>query len=136
MEYLPITSIFAALLAVIMFFMTLMVSMGRINLGKTQGDTAKYPIDHGNDENLKRKIAAFSNFTEYAPMCLFMLALIEFNNAPSSLLWILGTAFIAGRLLHVYGMLTNPHFPLPRIIGMLATYATLLMPAGWLFFNT
>ncbi len=135
MEYLPITSIIAASLAVIMFALTSMVSIGRINLGKAEGNSAKYPIHDGNNENLKRRISAFSNFTEYAPMCLVMIALIEINGATSTLIWSLGLAFVAGRILHVIGMLTNPHFPLPRIIGMFATYAALLVPAAWLVIN-
>ncbi len=132
MEYLPITSTIAASLAVVMLILTLMVSIGRINLGKAEGDVAKYPIGDGNDENLKRRISAFNNFTEYAPMCIIMIALIEINGASSSLIWSLGVAFVAGRILHVIGMLTNPHFPLPRIIGMFATYAALFVPVGWL----
>ena len=135
MAYLPITATFAATLAVLMFVLTLLVSMGRINLGKAEGDAAKYPIHDGNDETLKRRIGAFNNFTEYTPMSLIMLALIEFNGAPATLIWILGASFVGGRVLHVIGMLTNPHFPLPRIVGMFATYAILLVPAGWLFFE-
>lgn len=135
MEYLPITSVIAVSLAVTMFIITLMVSIGRVNLGKAEGDVAKYPIGDGDNENLKRRISAFSNFTEYAPMCLIMIALIEINGASSSLIWSLGVAFVAGRILHVIGMLTNPNFPLPRIIGMFATYAALLVPAGWLILN-
>jgi len=132
MIYLPVTSTIATSLAFIMLVLTFMVSISRINLGKSEGDIAKYPIHDGNNENLKRRISAFSNFTEYAPMCLIMIALIEINGATSTLLWVLGGSFVAGRILHVIGMLTNPHFPLPRIIGMFATYASLLVPAGWL----
>lgn len=134
MADLPITSMIAALLAVIMFILTIMVSISRINLGKAEGDTAKYPIHDGNNENLKRRIGAFSNFTEYAPMCLIMITLIEINGASSTLIWSLGGAFVAGRVLHAIGMLNNPHFPLPRIIAMFATYAALLVPAVWLVF--
>lgn len=133
MDFLPITSIISATLALIMFVLTLMVSMRRINLGKAEGDIAKYPIADGNNESLKRHIATFRNFTEYVPMSIIMLALIESNGASSTLVWSLGITFIVGRLLHVMGMLINPHFPLPRIIGMFATYAILLVPATWLF---
>ena len=73
MEVLPITITIATLLAVQMFVMTLMVSMRRVDLGKSEGDVAKYPIDHGNDESLKRRIEAFSNFTEYSPCALLCL---------------------------------------------------------------
>lgn len=135
MNYLPITSMIAATLAFLMFGLSLMVSMGRINLGKAEGDVAKYPIHDGNNENLKRRIGSFSNFTEYAPMCLIMLALIEASGASPTLIWSLGISFVVGRVLHLVGMLINPHYPLPRITGMLATYATLLIPAGWLFLH-
>lgn len=133
--YLPITLTIAAALAMLMFILTISVSLRRISLRKAEGDVAKYPIHDGNDENLKRRIGAFSNFIEYAPMCLIMLALLETNGASSTLIWSLGAAFVAGRVLHAIGMLTNPHFPLPRIIGMCATYAVVLVPAGWLVMN-
>lgn len=131
MEVLPITITIAVFLAVQMFVMTLMVSMRRVDLGKSEGDSAKYPIDHGNDEILKRRIEAFGNFTEYVPMCILMLALLEFSGASPALVWGLGISFTVGRVLHAIGMLTNPHFPLPRIIAMFATYAVLLTPAIW-----
>jgi len=94
MDFLPITSIISATLALIMFVLTLMVSLGRINLGKAEGDIAKYPTDDGNNESLKRRIATFRNFTEYVPMSLIMLALLENNGASSTLVWGLGIAFI------------------------------------------
>jgi len=135
MVSLPITSTIAAALAILMFVLALLVSLRRVSLGKEQGDIAKYPIDDGNDEQLKRRIGAFSNLIEYAPMCLIMLALLETGEASSILIWSLGVSFAAGRVLHAIGMLTNPHFPLPRIIGMFATYAVLLVPVGWLVLN-
>ena len=132
---LPITSTIAATLAMLMFILTLLISMRRVSLGKAEGDIAKYPIDDGDDENLKRRIGAFTNFIEYVPVALIMLALIELQGATSTLVWWLGCTFIIGRILHAIGMLTNPHFALPRIVGMFATYAVLLIPAGWLVLN-
>lgn len=102
---------------------------------KQRGDAGKYPIHDGDDENLKRRIGAFTNFIEYVPVALLLLALIELQGATSVLIWGLGVAFVIGRILHAIGMLSNPHFPLPRIIGMLATYAVLLIPAGWLILH-
>ncbi len=60
-------------------------------------------------------------------MCLIMLALMEFHSASGKLVWGLGVCFVLGRILHSIGMLSNPHFPLPRIIGMFFTYAVLLV---------
>lgn len=132
MEVLDITSKIAAVLAIQMFILTMMVSMRRVALGKSEGDIAKYPYQDGGDETLIRRIRAFGNFIEYTPMCVIMLALIEFNGANQNLLWGLGGFFIIGRILHSIGMLTNPHFPVPRIIGMFATYAVLVVSAAWL----
>lgn len=133
MEILEITSKIAALLAVHMFVLTMLVSMRRVSLGKSEGDIAKYPYEDGGDEKLKRRIRAFGNFIEYVPMCLIMLALIEFHGANGNLVWGLGVCFILGRIAHSIGMLFSPHFPLPRIIGMFSTYAVLLVSAAWLF---
>tara|TARA_B110000211_G_C13993839_1_gene515267 strand:- start:227 stop:634 length:408 start_codon:yes stop_codon:yes gene_type:complete len=132
MEFLDITSKIAAVLAIQMLFLTMLVSMRRVALGKSEGDIAKYPYQDGNDESLKRRIRAFGNFIEYVPMCLIMLALIEFNGASEKLLWGLGVFLIIGRISHSVGMLSNPHFPVPRIIGMFASYAALIVPAIWL----
>ena len=132
MEVLEITSKIAAALAIQMLVLSMMVSMRRVELGKSEGDIAKYPYQDGNDETLKRRMRAFGNFIEYVPMCLIMLALIEFNGAGEKLLWGLGVCFVLGRISHSIGMLSNPHFPAPRIIGMFATYAMLIVPAVWL----
>lgn len=43
MEILVISSKIAAILAVQMFNLTMMVSMRRVDLGKSEGDIAKYP---------------------------------------------------------------------------------------------
>lgn len=136
MSSLPITSIIAAILACFMFVLTALVSMRRVELGKQSGDIAKFVFGHGNDETLRRRIRTFGNFTEYAPMVLILLSLVEFQGAAPSLMWWLGTIFIAGRLLHIFGMLFCPRFPLPRAIGMFATYATLLISAGWMLINS
>lgn len=133
MEILQITPYIAAALAVIMFGLTLNVSMYRVKLGTAQGDMAKYPFQDGNDEDLKHRIRAFGNFIEYTPFGLIMLGLLELNQGPTYLVWGLGIAFALGRLSHAYGMLSNPYNPTMRIIGMTATYAILLVPAIWIF---
>ena len=132
MENVIITSQIAAALAVQMFVLSLLVSLRRVSLGKEEGDIAKYPYQDGNDETLKRRIRAFGNFIEYTPLCLIILALLEYQGAGDTLLWSLGGAFVIGRIFHSIGMLSNPHFPVPRIIGMFASYAVLLALPVWM----
>ena len=133
METLQITAYIAAAIAVIMFVLTLNVSMHRVKLGNAQGDMAKYPFQDGGDEGLKHRIRAFGNFIEYTPFCIIMLGLLALNNAPATMVWGLGIAFLLDRLSHAFGMLSNPYNPTMRILGMFTTYAILLVPAIWIF---
>ena len=135
MNSLPVTSMVAAVLACLMFVLTALVSMRRVELGKQSGDIAKFVFGHGEDEKLRRRIRAFGNFIEYTPIALILFALTEYQGAAYSLMLWLGGAFVIGRLLHALGMLLSPRFPLPRVIGMFATYAALLVPAGWMLTN-
>lgn len=71
---LPFTSITAASLAMIMLPLTLQVSLRRVAIGSVVfGD--------GGDDVLRRRIRAFGNFTEYTPLCLILLALLEAQGA-------------------------------------------------------
>ena len=135
MNSLPVTSMVAAVLACLMFILTALVSIRRVELGKQSGDIAQFVFGHGDDETLRRRIRAFGNFIEYTPAVLILFALSEFQGAGYSLMWWLGAAFVIGRILHALGMLFSPRFPLPRAIGMFATYAALLIPAGWMLIN-
>ncbi len=134
MEIIPITTLAAAVLAVIMFALALLVSLERVAAGKAEGDITKYPYGDGNNTKLKWRIRAFGNFIEYTPFAIIMLGLLEVSGANVVLVKWLAISFVAGRILHALGMLTNPHFPLPRMIGMCATYAALLIPAFHLLF--
>lgn len=134
MEVLVVTSKIIAILSVQMLVLSMLVSFRRVSLGKSQGDIAKFPYQDGGDEILRRRIRAFGNFIEYVPMCVVILAVMEFNQVSARLVWGLGGAFVFGRILHSIGMLTNPHFPAPRILGMLTTYAVLIAGLIWWLF--
>lgn len=128
---LPITSTVAALLALLMFPLTLSVSMRRLALGKAKGDVTAFVFGDGNDDTLRRRIRAFGNFIEYVPMCLVMLALTELGGASQGFLWSMGGLLVVGRILHALGML-YAHSPAPRGLAMFMTYLTFLGPALWL----
>ena len=69
---------------------------------------------------------------EYTPFALIMFGLIELNGAPNPLFWSLGLAFVAGRYLHAFAMLTNPYPPALRGIAMITTYAAMIVPTIYL----
>ncbi|MBI1985543.1 MAG: MAPEG family protein [Rhodospirillales bacterium] len=124
---LPITSTVAAGLAIFMFPLTVQISMRRKSLGNVVFGDA-------DDMVLRRRIRAFGNFVEYAPICLLLMALMELQGTPSTWLWVVGGLLAAGRVIHALGMLFADT-PVPRAIGMLMTYAAFLIPAAWLLLN-
>lgn len=134
MSSLPITSIIAALLAIVMLPLTLQISIRRAVLGKAGGDIASVTFGDGGDEVLRRRIRAFGNFVEYVPFCLILLALLEGSGAANAFVWAIGITLFTGRIVHALGMLYANH-PAPRGIAMLMTYIAFLAPATWLLLN-
>ena len=134
MSSLPITSIIAALLAIVMLPLTIQVSAKRAALGKAAGDVNAVLYGDGGDEVLLRRIRAFGTFIEYVPFCLIILALTEGAGASSTLVWAIGSTLLVSRIVHALAILYTKH-PAPRRTAMFMTYASILVPGVWLLFN-
>lgn len=128
---LPVTSLVAAVLAILMLPLTMQVSLRRASLGKAMGDLAGVAFGDADDDLLKRRIRAFGNFVEYTPMCLLMVALMEGGGAETFWVWIAGGSLVLGRVIHALGMLYSS-VPAPRAVGMFLTYIAFVGPAAWL----
>ena len=90
-----ITSLYAGLLAMLLFILSIRV----IGL---RGNPAFSFIAHGkgDQELLQRAIRAHGNFTEYVPMMLILLGFLELSEASELKLHLLGGAFLLGRVMH------------------------------------
>ena len=87
----------------------------------------KVGLGSGGVDDLERAIRAQGNFAEYVPIALILMACLEINGAPLSLIAILGIVFVAGRVIHAKGInQPPPHFS-NRIIGMKLTITTLIL---------
>lgn len=124
---LEVTGYTAIALTVLMIPLAINISMRRFVLGKAQGDIGAASIGDAGDEILRRRIRAFGNLIEYAPMCVILLALLENTSAPANLLWSVSGLVVFGRLIHALGMLLMQN-PAPRALGMAMTYAGMLIP--------
>jgi uncharacterized membrane protein YecN with MAPEG domain len=66
-----------------------------------------------------------SNFTENVPLALILLLVLELQGAQDIVLHVLGSALLACRVLHAFGMSRNPGANYPRLIGAQGTFLLL-----------
>lgn len=85
----------------------------------------------GSDERVIRAVRAHANLTEYAPLFLILLLLLELQSASPLIITSSAILFIIGRLCHAYGLSRNNSVAL-RTIGMLGTNTAFIVLAGYL----
>ncbi|MBI4782811.1 MAG: MAPEG family protein [Oscillatoriophycideae cyanobacterium NC_groundwater_1537_Pr4_S-0.65um_50_18] len=79
------------------------------------------------DGVLQRTIRAYGNFIEYVPLGLLFLVALEFMQASTALLWLLGTTLIVSRIFHAWGVIET-YGPSPkRAIGFLGTWLVYIL---------
>ncbi len=118
---LSITPIYAALLAILYVVLSFKVISQRRSDKISYGD--------GGNTNMLKAMRTHSNFVEYAPFALLLIAMLELQGAGGLLLNLLGLTLLAGRLLHAYGFGRSPQIVILRQIGMVLTFTAILVPA-------
>lgn len=119
---LPITLVMAAAAGLINIWLAVRVTQVRSKNNVWLGD--------GGSEAVVARTRAHTNFVEYAPFVLILIALIELARGPSLWLWGLGIAFTLARLCHGIGM--DPTAPrILRRIGAITTLVVLLSLSVW-----
>jgi uncharacterized membrane protein YecN with MAPEG domain len=93
---------------------------------------AQISIGDGGDEAMLRAMRVHANFSEYAPITLVLLAMMDIQGRQIWLLHALGVLFLVARLSHVYGISSAQAPGKFRVGGMVGTFATLTISACWL----
>lgn len=88
----------------------------------------KVSIGDGGNERLTARMRAQLNFTEYAPIVLILIALIELAVGTEDWLWAAAALFVVARILHPFGM---DGWRPGRAIGIALTF---LILAGLAFY--
>ena len=121
-----ITATYAAVLAVFYVAMSFYVIVTR---AKT--DTL---LGHGDSIPMLVAMRRHGNLAEYMPFAILMMALAEILGLGSTWLHISGIALVAGRLIHPFGVAEKSPLA-PRVVGVLATFAAMLIPAAGILFT-
>ncbi len=91
-----VTPLYAALLTGWFLVLTLVVIRHRQEGSVSLGD--------GGNPVVQRVIRGHANFTEYVPLALIMLAILELDHISAYILHALGIALLLGRILHGYAL--------------------------------
>jgi uncharacterized protein len=90
-------------------------------------------LGDGGVPELQQAIRAHGNLVEYAPLALLLLLVVELTAAlPAWALHVAGTAIVAGRALHAYGLTRSPRRTPGRYYGSILTWLTMLLLAALL----
>ncbi len=116
---LSIIPIYAGLLALIYLALTLRTVLAR----------RKYSISlgHKDEPQLMRNVRAHGNFSEYVPILLILIALLELQEFSPLFIHIFGVVMVASRISHAYGISNVKENFAFRIAGMVPTMLLLLI---------
>ena len=109
-----ITLFYASLMGILQIALAYKVGSSRLKNNTLLGD--------GNQSEVLQKVRAHGNLTEYVPIFLILLALIEMQGAALWKIHVLGSLFFLARIAHCYGMYISTESTPPRLIGILVTW--------------
>jgi len=118
MTHIPVTLLYGSLTA-------LLVAALGANVSRLRG-TKKVFIGDTPDSELQRTIRAHGNATEWAPLMIVMLLILELIGTSSLILHVCGGAILTARLSHAVGVLTKN--PLSTVGASLTYLVALGMP--------
>jgi uncharacterized membrane protein YecN with MAPEG domain len=116
-----VTPIYAALLALVFAGLSIRTVRLRQRLRVAVGD--------GRQPLLQRAMRVHANFAEYVPIALLLIFFLEIEIEAGWLVHALGSALLAGRVLHAYGVSQVQENLRYRVIGMALTFAVIIAAA-------
>jgi uncharacterized membrane protein YecN with MAPEG domain len=118
---LVITPAYAGVLGLAFLALSLRVIQGRRKMRVDLGD--------GGHRALMRRQRVQGNFAEYVPLVLVLMTLAELQGGRAWTIHLVGAALLLGRVLHGYGVSRDPEPFVFRMVGMMLTFAALIIGA-------
>lgn len=113
----PITMFYAGALAAVFLVLSVRVVQGRRKNKVNLGD--------GGNEAVLRLMRGHSNFAEYVPLVLVMMALLETHGTSATIMHALGGTLLLARFVHGYTFAFTSSFLPGRIAGTMLTWLAL-----------
>lgn len=116
-----ITTLYAAILAIVYIALTFMVARGRWKY--------KIGLGHGDNPEMERLIRIHANFAEYVPFALLLLFMLDISRFSPMFLHVLGIMLVVGRIAHAIGLKKSKYFTPWRGLGIGLTLLVILISA-------
>jgi len=120
----PITTLYAALLALLLLVLAGLVVRGRIR--------HRIDLGMGTQGEIERQVRAHANLAEYAPVFLILLLVAELGAAPAWSLHAAGATFLIARIMHGAGLSQTRSASFGRYWGTVFTWLVILVLALYL----
>ena len=120
MKY-EITAIYAALLALLYVALALRVVLAR--------RAARVGLGAGENKQLEQTIRTHANCSEYVPIALFLLLLLEQTGLPAYAMHGACAVLLSGRILHAWGLSHSSGISFGRFYGTLLTWLVIVFSA-------
>ena len=118
----PISALYASLTGLILVFLAFRVVQAR--------RSQKIGLGSGGDKTVEHAMRVHANATEYAPIGLIMIALLEINGGAPWLIHALGGGLVLARLLHLQGFGSSTGTSMGRVAGTAGTWFILIIAAA------
>ena len=109
-----VTALYAGLLA--LWYLVLSIRVIRMR------GTARINLGDGGDPAMLRRIRAHANFSEYVPLCLLLMTLLEMGHTSIYELHLIGALLLLARVLHGIALAFTEKWLPGRFIGTLLTF--------------
>jgi len=126
--HVPITALWTGLLGFLMLVLAMRVVRTRV--------TEKVIFGDGGSALMLQRIRVHANFTEYVPMGIALMLVLELNGASAITLHAFGASLFAARVLHAIGLSTSTGTTPGRFIGTVLTWLVLAVGCGlalWMY---
>ena len=100
-----------------------------------QRRSAKVSLGDGDNPTLRKAIAVHSNFSQYVPLALLLIAFVELSHASATITHGLCACLLVGRVAHAYGLAQPVQIMKLRQIGVLLTFGVIVIAALYLLGN-
>ena len=112
-----VTPIYAGILAIMFFVLSVRVVAVR----------SRVSLGDGGDPVVLRRMRGHANFSEYVPLILLMMGLLELSHFSAYFLHAAGITLVFARLIHGYALSFTEKFKFGRFWGTALTFGLLVV---------